>query len=154
MFLGNFDIIWRKKLRRWKAKWIYFNIKHLTSGRAKIFTQGFYILRIKSALKLFQERERSWIILWGLPKERLYNFLPVMIADSNICVQLTTDFPFTNLPYNSFLVMLTVSLKQKEADLYTHPPPTQTHTCIYMCLPVLSLIHIHHCKYKFSQGSP
>lgn len=57
MFLASFDIIWRKKLRRWKAKWIYFNIKHLTSGRAKIFTQGFYILWIKSALKLFQERE-------------------------------------------------------------------------------------------------
>lgn len=139
MFLANFGIIWRKKLRHWKAKWIYFNIKHLTSGRAKIFTQGFYILWIKSALKLFQERETMNYSLRS-SKERLYDFLPVMIVDSNTCVQLTVDFPFTNLLYISFLVMLTISLKQEETDTYTHTP-TQTHTCVYMY--ACTLTHSH-----------
>lgn len=102
MFSANSDSMWRKKLRHRKAKWIGFNIKHLASGGAKIFMQAFYILWIKSALVLFQERE---IMNYSLRSpERLYNFLPVMIADTNLGVQLTTDFPFTNL-YTSFLVL-------------------------------------------------
>jgi len=86
-------------------------------------------------------RKRDHELFFEASQKSLHSFLPVMIVDSNICAQLTTDFPFTNLPYTSFLVMLTVSLKQEEADMYT-PNPPQTHTCIYMYACTLTHTHM------------